>query len=311
MTLLHCILYMYILSPHPQESVALLSLCPLPPLPPFTRRPPRRSRIVSSQVNLVIMALQWVMAVHPEHSYDFEGLGAPHLAAARSAVSGLLSAHWIANAGWVAASVASLLPLAYRHQGSAGASASAASASLVVDRVRAQLICMNLGHVAVSLLALRHFPRLFGCLLFFTVTQTLQNGLRGLSFPAHALQSAASLLVYFAAPAVTGMQMGPAAAEKAIMINVGGLFHSRILNWSDRVDWRARQLLAAELRLVRSRLYDLLPRAVAEWQLDLTAPRLHLRCEAVVLQLDICGFTSMSQNIPPIEVSACQRKMTT
>jgi class 3 adenylate cyclase len=84
---------------------------------------------------------------------------------------------------------------------------------------------------------------------------------------------------------------------------------SAVVNHSERVRWRQHRLLGDELIRLRRILADLIPAHIAETMADPVGicsvhselPR--ERCRAAVLQLDICGFTALSQTMSPIEVA--------
>ena len=107
---------------------------------------------------------------------------------------------------------------------------------------------------------------------------------------------------------------------------------SAMVSYNDRVRWRRHRLLGEELRRLRSILADLVPAHMAEAMAGggccgsarcvssnllsgyrgvgspaagpkavCALPR--QRCKAAVLQLDICGFTSLSQTMPAMEVA--------
>ena len=84
---------------------------------------------------------------------------------------------------------------------------------------------------------------------------------------------------------------------------------SAVVNHSERVRWRQHRLLGDELIRLRRILADLIPAHIAKTMADPTGicsvhselPR--ERCRAAVLQLDICGFTALSQTMSPIEVA--------
>ena len=91
-------------------------------------------------------------------------------------------------------------------------------------------------------------------------------------------------------------------SEAALVVMV-----SAITNHSERVQWRRHRLLRDELARLRCILADLLPAHMAE---TLGGPGPHAVCEiprklclAAVLQTDICGFTALSQSLPPMEVA--------
>ncbi len=84
---------------------------------------------------------------------------------------------------------------------------------------------------------------------------------------------------------------------------------SAVVNHSERVRWRQHRLLSDELVRLRRILADLIPAHIAETMVG--PPGVHSehgrlpreRCRAAVLQLDLSGFTALSQTMAPMEVA--------
>ena len=69
-----------------------------------------------------------------------------------------------------------------------------------------------------------------------------------------------------------------------------------------RCDWLLRDQYLRDVNALRAKLEDLLPPAFVTRTLEIAArPPCELR-RAAVLQLDVVGFTAMSQILPPMQV---------
>jgi hypothetical protein len=93
---------------------------------------------------------------------------------------------------------------------------------------------------------------------------------------------------------------------------VGAVWISRTANLDERRRWRRAQLEKDELGRLRAKLCDLLPPAVARSMVHAYGSGASLgqegklplpceQCHAAVLELDVAGFTAMSQ-VRPISI---------
>ena len=254
----------------------------------------RRGIAAGLAMHAAAVVLQWQQAVRPEYDYDFAALGAEGLAKGRAAVASILRAHGSATAALCAALLAAMW--AGKPQPGAWAAAFAV---------------LKLGHLAASLACYACFPG-DGWLVTFPVQILMLHGWMG-AIPARyslALTAAGVALCLAGVEAVRPMPTVAAATNKGMVLAVfaiGAAWLSVAADRDLRRSWQRRRRCSLELRRLRARLRDLLPEEVAARMLQLSAPPPCERRGAVVLQLDICGFTSLSASLPPMEASTHTR----
>jgi class 3 adenylate cyclase len=82
-------------------------------------------------------------------------------------------------------------------------------------------------------------------------------------------------------------------------------------NHGQRSRFLVRRFCEAQLEQLRHLLHDLLPPVVAAAMINISARPPPENCHAAVLQLDICGFTDLSQTITPMQLALLMHKLFT
>ena len=239
-------------------------------------------------LRMVAVACQWHVVVQPEFDYDFSALGRPDLDEAKAAARDILTAHLAVAAALTAVGFGLC---AVRWTGWAQALFAASKAA----------------HVAASMAAARRLPAAWGWLACFSAQVACLDGLLGaLPFrAAAALNIAAFAALAAVVPTLPVLAAGAVARQItfALLLCVG----SALFSWAADVEERRRWLLGfrfrAELRKLRRMLFDLLPAKIAGRMLEAGGRIPCEPCVAVVLQLDICRFTELSQTMAPMEVA--------
>ena len=239
-------------------------------------------------LRIVAVICQWHMVVQPEFDYDFSALGRPDLDKAKSAARGILAAHLVAAA---ALTVAGFGLCAVRRTGWAQALFGASKAA----------------HVVASSAAARWLPAAWGWLVCFAVQVACLDGLLcALPFLV-TLCFNVSLFVILVAMVSTLPVHAMGAVAYAVLFTLLLCIGSALLSRTADVEERRRWLLGfrfrAELRKLRRMLFDLLPAKIAGRMLEAGGRIPCEPCVAVVLQLDICRFTELSQTMAPMEVA--------
>ena len=238
------------------------------------------------------VALQYVQ-VHWQDDYDLETYGDPVLAASKPVVEAMLVAH-----GSVAGAVCCTL------------------LSVVWWRVALTPVCgvlfliVQLAHVAVSVACYAYIPG-DGWLVLFPLQFLLLGGWMGIHRFCTALCACtvATIAHIFAVPSLWPYPTAIAMVTRtliSVFYWIGAVWISHTANLDERRRWRRAQLEKEELGRLRTKLSDLLPPAVArnivraygssackgvDAQLQLPCEQ----CHAAVLELDVAGFTAMSQ----------------
>ena len=239
-------------------------------------------------LRMVAVVCQWHMVLQPENDYDFSALGRPDLDEAKAAARSILTAH---------------LPVA-------------AALSLVgfglcyaryIGRAQALFAASKVAHVAVSMAAAWKLPAAWGWLVCFSVQVACLDGLLGaLPFLA-TLGLNVTLLVVLVVAIFTLPVHATGAVAYAVsftlLLCVGSALLSRAADMDERRRWLLDFRFQAELRKLRRMLFDLLPAKVASRMLEAGGRIPCEPCVAVVLQLDICRFTELSQTMAPMEVA--------
>lgn len=252
---------------------------------------PRRAQALRSNTPARGAARLGPQVVEPEYRYDFAALGSPELAGGLGRLGLILAWHW--GASWAAA--AALLLCVWRGPPRPAAWGLAFAA-------------IKLAHFAASLAGFACFPG-DGWLVTFPVQILLLHGWMGaLQFrQALGMIAAAVALDAAAVPAVRSYSSELKMARRLIitlMYAVGAALLAWITDGRRRRAWRLRRVYELELGRLRAKLLDLLPADVAEAMLRSGGPPPCERRAAAVLQLDVCGFTAMSQELPPRAVAA-------
>jgi hypothetical protein len=251
--------------------------------------------------------LQLLQVRFPQYYYDLEELGSPSLEESEEACKRILDVHASLSlplCGLVLATAVWQLP------------------NRLVLCGRA-FVAAKLAHVAASLVAAARFPAHAGWLAVYPVNMLFLNSWIGLQpFFETGLVAVATFAAFIALLTVVHGIPPDAAATTAVVL-AASLAVCRAANHARRALWRAQALCGAELRRLREQLYDLLPWELArrvlrdevpagEGSADTSAasggrgagaPRPYEDCRAVVLQLDLCGFTALSQTLTPLEVA--------
>jgi hypothetical protein len=229
-----------------------------------------------------------------QDDFDLEAYGDGALAAAKRSAAAILSAH----GGAAGAACAALLAAARWRAGLAPACGAA-------------LAALQLAHVAASLACVGVLGG-DGWLAHFPLQALLLTGWLGVH-PFRTALAACTAAVVAQGVAVQSLRPFPTAAALAARAVVaaaywaGAVWISRTANLDERRRWRRAQLEAEELGRLRAKLRDLLPDAVARRVVrsgggggGVAEPLLPCeRCRAAVLELDVAGFTSMSQVLHP------------
>lgn len=121
---------------------------------------------------------------------------------------------------------------------------------------------------------------------------------------------AGTLMYTVAVPAIREYPTAESLATRvvvALTYAMGAVWLSGIADVGRRRRWRLHNLLGIELRQLREKLFDLLPMEVAQKMLRIPAVVPCETCRAAVLQMDVCGFTALSQSLPPLEVRRLAR----
>ena len=105
---------------------------------------------------------------------------------------------------------------------------------------------------------------------------------------------------------------------KAVALGVGAIWVSRISNYNQRIQWRMHLLFEDELERLKEKIFEFLPPNIAKRIMNTSKSsrrrggaialeqQLQQACDsytAVVLQLDICKFTVLSQTMTPLQVA--------
>ena len=232
--------------------------------------------------------------VHWQDDFELEAYGHGALAAAKPAAMAILAAH----GGAAGAACAALLAAAWWRAGLAPACGAA-------------LAALQLAHVAASAACYAVLGG-DGWLAHFPVQALLLSGWLGLHRFRTALAACTAAVVAHGV-AVQALRPYPTAtglAARAVVAAAywaGAVWISLTADLDERRRWRRAQREAEELGRLRAKLRDLLPDAVARREYGAAhggsgggpgdAEQLPpcKCCRAAVLELDVAGFTSMSQ----------------
>ena len=244
----------------------------------------RRRLAFSVLLHLVAVSTQLANCFLPEQPYGFPPGGAGALALRRLRV--VLGVHAALSWCWGAALIAAATRQPRRNL-----------------LWRRHFVALKLAHLAFSLAGVACFPGLVTWLGSYSAAQTLLSGwLAPVGARKNAVLVAASLLTVVASAAAAGILRELQVLQAYMVLGVGSLLLSRRHERRERFLWSLHRAMADELALLQRRLMDLVPTPVADRLGRAGAARSCEACSAAVLQLDVCGFTAMSQEMAPMEV---------
>jgi hypothetical protein len=234
--------------------------------------------------------------MHWQDDYDLEAYGDPALAAAKQAVTAILESY----GGAAGAACAVLLAAMWWRAGLAPACGAVFAAA-------------QLAHVMASIACYVQLAG-DGWLVHVPLHFLLLSGWMGVHrFRTAVAACTVALIVQgVAVPTIRPYRTATALATRTVVALaywVGAVWISHTANLDERRRWRRAQLEKEELGRLRAKLQDLLPDAVA--QRVFRAYGAHgggvvafggteqllpcERCSAAVLELDVAGFTAMTQ----------------
>ena len=254
-------------------------------------RDSRRQLVAALLLHLLAVGKQLLGLLYPEYDYDFGALGSEALATGKRRARLILCAH-----AALATAASTLLAAAVWRAGEPGGS------PVRWDR---HLVALNGAFLAASLAACCQLPAMRLWLIFFPAAMVCCGTWVGMMAPLPAcVLSVAAVVGACLAMGLLDVFSSPAAIN-LVGVLVFTLAGTRLTNWNRRALWRAQVAHEGEVQRLRGTLFDLFPREVAQRMLQggLAEAQHCRRCRAAVLQLDICGFTRMSQEMSALEVA--------
>ena len=272
----------------------------------------RQGLIAALLLHLGAVACQWHLAVHPEFRFlpgpgaDGDGLGDVRRAQATGEL--LLSVHSVVT---LAYSVG-LFWVMWRYP-------------VYTKWCGRHFVPVKLLHLGFSVAAFAHLRQEAGWTLVFCVDVAFLHCWMGtLSFRNTAILTAVSFAAFTAA--LPGVRSFRALLwVKAVALGFGSVWVSRISNYDQRIHWRMHLLFEDELERLREKIFEFLPPNIAKRIMAASGKtsrrrggavalehQLQQACDgysAVVLQLDICKFTVLSQTMTPLEVAGMVHDM--
>jgi class 3 adenylate cyclase len=246
--------------------------------------------VVGLVIHLFALGLQWFHVVHPEYDYFFVDNGSPDLKASLQLIHVLLLCNIYVT------TVISIV-----------SGCAIVKDPLATKQCVSYFCLVKVMHVVVSLAGCKILPGFFGWLAIFTAELICMDGFLGtLTFKRNFVLTVGTVLVVsiFLKAFKKGLRV--ATLLKTIWWGIGSLTLSRTANFNQRRQWRMLCVYRTELRLLRQRLCDLLPRHIAVQNLVLPTSLESLsfqRCKVTVLQLDLCGSTAITALYPPLHIA--------
>jgi class 3 adenylate cyclase len=254
-------------------------------------------------LHVLVVCCQRAVIAPPEHGRDLAAHGLHSLLAAHRAALAILDTH-------LALALAACATLA----------AAAARRPAAAEAHRRLFALIVAGHTAAGVLAVRRLPALFGHLVFLPAGHACLAGCL-LVFPLRALAPlvAVALAAVAACPILTGCALDPAVPLKLLIFAAGSSLLCRAWDLRERAQWQLHRASRRELRRYSILLADLLPEplartrllagavsaaaAAADGERGMPATVAAEGWEAVVMQLDVCGFTGMCEGMAPMAVA--------
>eukprot|EP00292_Cryptomonas_paramecium_P001906 CAMPEP_0113701888 /NCGR_PEP_ID=MMETSP0038_2-20120614/24846_1 /TAXON_ID=2898 /ORGANISM="Cryptomonas paramecium" /LENGTH=939 /DNA_ID=CAMNT_0000625873 /DNA_START=794 /DNA_END=3610 /DNA_ORIENTATION=+ /assembly_acc=CAM_ASM_000170 len=265
-------------------------------------------------VHIAALALQFHAFCYPDYSYDFVANGPVELDRQAQFARTAMGVHLFLS-GCV---VLAFLGVALRHQWLVG--------SQFFAWARAALSLLRASFLAVSFAVGNLLGTLGWTVMFSTTACIFMEGILGaIGCQRGFMASVAHMLVIAIAGAACAFEWSSQPAWR-VLEQFSGLIPelficvslSALVNFSERHRWRRARLLQHELSNLWSILCKLMPKHFARKMLELDSDHLQdqadtsvslqglalfERCSAAVLQMDICGFTSLSQTMPAMELA--------
>ena len=246
----------------------------------------RRERLIFSiLLHAAVVMVQWAASFLPEHPYAFTP-GDRHAVALEHAAT-LMGVHLVLSLLWSTALIVALLldP----------------NQNLLWRR---HFVGLKVFHLTFCLGGVVCFPGTCSMLSSYAVAQVLLSGwLAPIGARKSGILIAASAVLATASCVVAGMILEVHMLLSLLAMAAGSVVFSRRHDQREHFLWSLHRAMADELVLLQRRLRDLIPTQMTDEPELGPAPLACEVCTAAVLQLDVCGFTAMSQGTPPMEVA--------
>eukprot|EP00960_Hanusia_phi_P074956 768351-Hanusia_phi.AAC.1 len=251
-----------------------------------TLRTHRLKLSIGIALHLCAIILQFHLVVFPVYSYNFDALGAPELEVDKHVVFLTLTIHLILS-GLTSAGL--WLGLTSQR-------------SLIVSQWI--FVIMKLVFLSVSVYANKHLAPLTWTLFFpffFVVAQSNSCGIQVAQALVVTVVSTVTYLVW-----IFSKSSRKDLLQNFLILLLTGFVSFivvRLTDYSERFRWRMHQVFNIESTRLREILSDLMPSNVAD---DMMSNSMKQPCQqelAVVLELDLCNFTRLSQGMDPMELA--------
>ena len=268
----------------------------------------RQALISALLLHLGSVACQWHLVVHPEFKFISQSSEDPDLAQSQTTGELILSVHSILALVYSLA----LFFVLWRYP-------------VYTKWCGRHFVPVKIIHLAFSIAAFAFIKQEEGWTMVFCIDILFLHCWMGtLSFRNTVILTFVSFFAFTAAlPAIRQFEI--LLWLKAVAYVIGSIWTSRISNYSQRIQWRMHLLFEDELERLKEKIFEFLPPTIAKRIMSSSAKtsrrrggaialehQLQQACDsytAVVLQLDICKFTVLSQTMTPMQVAEMVHEM--